>query len=299
MQKNSPTLEEIQKRFVQKKQDFYKKLESFEISNERLNEAMEYSSQGGKNIRAMLTYAINQDLNGDINIADDIAIAMEIFHSFTLIHDDLPALDNDDLRRGKPTCHIKYGESTAIMAGNGLHTLAMYLIANCKLTPSLKEIAMVIFAKYDFNVMVGQMIDLNHLKKKHSTKDIEEMYYGKTSSLFIACLKIGALSSFEKNNDKKIIDNILSKIEKLGKNIGMLFQIQDDILDIEGSTLQIGKTPGKDKKQLKNTLACENMQLAKSNLETLFESSNKIIKSLDIENGLVDKLLKSLKNRKK
>lgn len=212
-----------------------------------LHEAMTYSVlNGGKRIRAAFVYSVGELFQGDELVLDGLAAAIEMIHAFSLIHDDLPALDNDDLRRGKPTCHKVYGEAVAILAGDALHTLAFNILANLafeynQLTAEngLKMIATLTQAIGSAGMVGGEVLDLQALQTPTTIRDLETIYRMKTGDLISASVVLGALASI---NDM----NILNSLREFGLLIGIAFQIHDDIIGIESSTETLGKCQGND-----------------------------------------------------
>jgi len=211
-----------------------------------LHQAMRYSVlDGGKRTRPLLTYATGQALGLSEDLLDAPACAVEFIHVYSLIHDDLPAMDNDDLRRGKPTCHKAYDEATAILAGDALQALAFEILAN---DPSiqvdagarLKMIATLTKASGSQGMVGGQAIDLASVGAKLSLPELENMHIHKTGALIRASVNLAALS-------KPNIDPVMAKkLDHYAKCIGLSFQVKDDILDVESDTATLGKTQGKD-----------------------------------------------------
>lgn len=212
----------------------------------RLHEAMQYSALGpGKRIRPMLVYAAGQALSVPADRLTMPACAIELIHAYSLIHDDLPAMDDDDLRRGRPTCHIKYGEATAILAGDALQTLAFHLLSdehNNKIPAivRLKMIEQLAFASGSRGMCGGQSIDLDSVGQQLDIVQLENMHIHKTGALIRAAVKIGAFGAAEATQEQ------IKKLDHYAKCIGLAFQIHDDILDVEGNTATLGKTQGKD-----------------------------------------------------
>lgn len=182
-----------------------------------------------------------------------IASSIEIIHSMSLIHDDLPSMDNDDLRRNKPSCHKAFGESTAILAGDAMLTLAFYLIAEYTKEisdPQKLEIINTLTKSFHFGLVPGQILDLSSNKKYFSLDDLEKISKLKTAELIRSSVVCGAIVALNQNPNK---NKIISKLSDFGLNIGIAFQIIDDILDVTSDTKTLGKTSGKDKKQNKQT----------------------------------------------
>ncbi len=231
---------------------FYIKILNKKLNNSHLSKAMKYSSiDGGKRIRAYLVSESSKIVKLSQKNAMILSSSIESIHSYSLIHDDLPSMDNDDFRRGKPSNHKKFGEATAILAGDALHDFAFELISeNLEKTNPKQNLKLINYLTkctgYD-GLAGGQSLDLLYENKNLSKNKIIEMYNKKTGKLF----------EFSFAAPLIISDAKISKIN-FGKNygsvFGTIFQISDDILDEINSFKQIGKTPGKDKKQGKGTL---------------------------------------------
>lgn len=228
-----------------------------------LFEAMRYAVlNGGKRVRPLLVYATGEALGSAPELLNAPAAAVELIHCYSLIHDDLPAMDDDDLRRGKPTCHKVFGEATAILAGDALLTLAFKILSDPELnpTPAEQQIQMVqvLSEKSGMNGMVGgQALDLASEGNHHaiSLEELRQIHYKKTGALIEAAVTLGAigaigLGTLETSQKNK---SYITKLQEYARCIGLAFQIQDDILDIESSTETLGKTTGKDQKQNKAT----------------------------------------------
>ena len=228
-------------------------LESYlPINNpQTLHEAMRYSTlNGGKRIRAVLTY-----LSGtlfDITEAqlDAPAAAIEMVHAYSLIHDDLPAMDDDALRRGKPTCHIEYSDATAILAGDALQTRAFEILASNNALSSdarLLQISELTRASGATGMVGGQMIDIEATDQQQSLEQLQQMHAMKTGALIRAAVRLGYLASAEVTTDQK------EALDLYAESIGLAFQIRDDILDIESDTETLGKPQGSDLAANKST----------------------------------------------
>ena len=216
----------------------------------RLQEAMRYALfNGGKRVRPILVYMVNQMLGGKIEDADAPAAAIECVHSYSLVHDDLPAMDDDNLRRGKPTCHIAFDEATAILAGDALQCFGFELLSQDTEQPvrNLKMVKVLAQASGDSGMVVGQAFDLANVGKHLSLDQLEAMHAHKTGALLNAAIDLGAYSS--DCNDS----NTFAQLRRYGNAIGLAFQVKDDILDIEGDTETIGKPQGSDVEQDKPT----------------------------------------------
>ena len=217
-----------------------------------LSTAMKYSLfPGGKKIRSKILVDIGSLLSVDYKNLIIIGAAVECIHAYTLIHDDLPCMDDDKIRRGKPSTHVKFGESTAVLAGNSLQTLACEIIASSNLNIN-EKIKINLIKKLSecsghLGIAGGQYLDLSYEKKKISKKKIIEMEIKKTGKLFSFCCAVPAIIKNESNKEINFFENI-------GSNIGLLFQIADDLIDFKGDTKIAGKKTGKDKKKGKATL---------------------------------------------
>jgi len=214
--------------------------------------AMKYGLfSGGKKIRSKILLDIGILFKIDYKILIVIGAAVECIHAYSLIHDDLPCMDNDKLRRGKPSTHIEFGESTAVLAGNSLLTMAFEILTseNLKIDEKIKVnlIKKLSECSGHLGIAGGQYLDLNFEKKKISKNKIVDMEIKKTGKLFSFCCMAPAI--IKKKNQKEI-----NFFENIGSNIGLLFQIADDLIDLKGSSIIAGKKTGKDKKKGKATL---------------------------------------------
>jgi geranylgeranyl diphosphate synthase type II len=215
-----------------------------------IHQAMRYSVlAGGKRIRPILCLETARIFSGDVTAALHPACAIEFIHTYSLIHDDLPALDNDDLRRGKPTCHKKFGEAAAILAGDALLTLAFETIGATPVEAS-RRVAMlteIATAAGTVNGMVGgQVADLEAEGQDVGPETLEYIHRSKTAALIRASVTSGALCAGASPDD-------VARLRRFGENIGWAFQVTDDILDVEESSAALGKTAGKDIAQQKAT----------------------------------------------
>lgn len=223
--------------------------------SQRLVEAMTYSVfNGGKRIRPVLAYAANQAVGGDRSSADAAACAVELIHAYSLVHDDLPAMDDDDLRRGKPTCHKAFDEATAILAGDALQTLAFEVLCNPSLLPEgshsangshsaecrLKQIHCLADASGYAGMAGGQSMDLNSVGLPLAANELQQLHDHKTGALIRATVQVGALSHRFTAVDQ------LGQLDIYAKAIGLAFQVQDDILDVTSDTETLGKHQGAD-----------------------------------------------------
>ena len=244
-----------------------------------LFDAMEYSLKaGGKRLRPILVLeaakAVGKKNTNDIL---DIAIATEFIHTYSLIHDDLPAMDDDELRRGKPTCHIVFGEAMAILAGDGLQSYAFELISSNKTVSPDKLVRVINLLAHGtgiYGMVAGQAADILY-EKEGSFDDIEFIHKHKTAKFIQACCQIGAVLADASDTEEKALSDY-------GLYIGIAFQIQDDILDEIGDEVKLGKKVQKDREKSKLT----------------YPSVYGLERSKEIANEYVQKALDSLKNVK-
>ncbi len=215
-----------------------------------LHEAMRYSLfAGGKRLRPVLTLAAVEALGGDTALAMNTACALECIHTYSLIHDDLPALDNDDIRRGRPTCHRQYGEAMAILAGDGLLTLAFHIIvATTGARPEaiVRVVAEVAHGAGAEGMIGGQVVDIESEGKEISFPELEYIHTHKTGRLIRAAIRSGAILGDATPDE-------LASLTEYAEAVGLAFQILDDILDVEGSSETMGKPVGGDAKKGKAT----------------------------------------------
>ncbi len=218
----------------------------------RLHQAMRYSVLGGgKRVRPLLAFAA-----GELSQADDervtiVAAAVELIHAYSLVHDDMPCMDNDVLRRGKPTCHIEFDEATALLTGDSLQTLAFELLAERTLSDDaetqLTMIKQLASASGSRGMAGGQAFDLDNVGKTLTLPELEFMHIHKTGALIRAAVMLGAHCSHVLNAAQ------LEKLDHFAKCVGLAFQVVDDVLDAEASTATLGKTAGKDAENNKPT----------------------------------------------
>ena len=206
---------------------------------------------GGKKIRSKILIDVGSLFELNYKSLIIIGAAVECIHAYSLIHDDLPCMDNDTIRRGKPSTHIKFGESTAVLAGNSLLTMAFEILSfnGLKISKNIKVdlINRISESSGHLGIAGGQYLDLSYEHKKISKKKIIEMEIKKTGKLFSFCCSVPLII---KNKSK----NEIRKFENIGSEIGLLFQVADDLIDFKGSLLSAGKKTGKDKKKGKATL---------------------------------------------
>lgn len=217
-------------------------------SPQSLHAAMRYAALGGgKRVRALLAYASGELAGADARLVDHAAIAVELIHAYSLVHDDLPCMDDDVLRRGKPTCHVAYGEAVALLAGDALQTLAFEVLAKAPLSQAQAQIAMLAEAAGSHGMAGGQALDLAHVEDALSLNELERMHALKTGALIHAAVRLGAACG-------RALDQAQSDaLDRYAAAVGLGFQIVDDVLDVEGTAHSLGKTAGKDAAQGKAT----------------------------------------------
>ena len=265
----------------------------------RLAEAMAYSCLGGgKRIRAALVYAAAHACQAGPQQLDQIAAAVEALHAYSLIHDDLPAMDDDDLRRGKPTSHIAFDEATAILAGDALQSLAFELLATCagehiSSEQALKMVRVLGEATGAQGMVAGQMLDMAAEQQAVDLPALELLHAHKTGALITASIQLGALAAADVSQQQ------LAALHTYGQAIGLAFQVQDDILDIESDADTLGKLQGADLARGKSTYpALVGMDAAKKMAQELLE---KALQSLELfsERGVyLDYLARLIVTRK-
>ena len=218
-----------------------------------LHQAMRYAVLGGgKRVRPVLVYATGQALGLELERLNGPACAVELIHAYSLVHDDLPAMDDDDLRRGQPTCHKKYGEATAILTGDALQTLAFRVLCHdqsMKLDSDarLQMLGNLAIASGSRGMAGGQAMDLDSVGQELTLVQLENMHIHKTGALILASVRMGYLAAQNADPDQ------IAGLDHYAKRIGLAFQVKDDILDIEGDTETLGKTQGKDQANSKPT----------------------------------------------
>ncbi|EKO3571399.1 (2E,6E)-farnesyl diphosphate synthase [bacterium 19MO03SA05] len=216
-------------------------------------EAMRYGLLlGGKRARPYLVYITGQMLGCQLTDLDTPACAVECVHAYSLIHDDLPAMDDDDLRRGKPTCHIKFDEATAILTGDALQTLAFTILAEGQLsthgeTNRIKMIQALAEASGAQGMCLGQALDLAAENRRITLDELETIHHNKTGALMRCAIRLGAMAAGQKGLA------ILPQLDRYAAAVGLAFQVQDDILDIISDTETLGKPQGSDQQLHKST----------------------------------------------
>ena len=249
---------------------------------DRILEAMKYSLMaGGKRIRPILCLAAAESAGGDAQNAMPAACALEMIHTYSLIHDDLPAMDNDVLRRGKPTCHIAFDEATAILTGDALLTLAFQTLSSIEFDNTdqasiwLRVIQLISHAAGYCGLIQGQMVDIASEGSRLTLTELKSMHRLKTGVLIEASLCSGALLSGLNSNQIKMLENY-------ARNIGLAFQVADDILNIEGDPKVMGKAAGTDKLRKKATYpSLLGLQESKKFAKQLVQKALQALESFD------------------
>lgn len=250
-----------------------------DLEPKMLHEAMRYSViGGGKRVRPLIVYAVSELVGADKENADRVALAIECVHSYSLIHDDLPCMDNDMLRHGKPTTHAKYGEAMAMLAGDALQPEAFVYISETTLNPHQKLvlISLLADAASSRGMCGGQAIDLMMVGKRMSLEELRHMHALKTGTLLHAAVMSGLWCAREEAANEPLVE----ALSAYGDAIGLLFQIVDDILDVTSNAEKLGKTAGKDALENKPTYVSilgleKSRELAKEQYELALEAVQK------------------------
>lgn len=252
---------------------------------------------GGKRLRPMLMEEAYKMFGGTGRVIEPFMAAIEMIHTYSLIHDDLPALDNDDYRRGQKTCHIVYGEDMAILAGDALLNYAFETAAGAfdlegaDLSRTAKAIQILSRKPGIYGMIGGQTADVELEGRELSLDEIMFIHYNKTSALIEACLMIGAVLAGA--SDEQVKD-----MEQCGRKIGLAFQIQDDILDITGTEEEIGKPVGSDEKNHKTTyVTLKGLSQAKRDVELISKEAAAVLKDYDKAGGYLTNLVEYLIHR--
>ncbi|MBM7342850.1 (2E,6E)-farnesyl diphosphate synthase [Pantoea coffeiphila] len=243
--------------------------------------AIEYGALlGGKRLRPFLVYATGQMLHADDSALDAPAAAVECIHAYSLIHDDLPAMDDDSLRRGQPTCHIKFGEDTAILAGDALQTLAFSILADAPMPGVAAEFRIAMLSELAqasgvAGMCGGQALDLAAEGQQVDLTALEKIHRHKTGALIRSAVRLGALAAGERGR------NALPALDRYASAIGLAFQVQDDILDVIGDTAVLGKQQGADQQLGKSTYpALLGLEGARTKAWDLYQESLSALETL-------------------
>ncbi|HSI28223.1 MAG: polyprenyl synthetase family protein [Methylophilus sp.] len=252
-------------------------LPTVDTQPERLHAAMRYAVLGGgKRVRALLSYASAELVGAPASSADAAAVSVELIHAFSLVHDDMPCMDDDDLRRGKPSCHKQYGDATALLVGDALQSLAFQCIATTHAPQALKQVQILAQATGSSGMCGGQDIDLHSTGKLLSLEALETMHQYKTGALIRAAALLGAYAADHTE------DSHLDLLNQYSQNMGLAFQVVDDILDATADTQTLGKTAGKDALQEKSTyVSLLGINEAKALVTTLYEQTLQSLAGFD------------------
>jgi farnesyl diphosphate synthase len=252
------------------------RLPAADIAPQELHAAMRYAVlEGGKRVRALLAHAAGELADAHADALDAAACAVELIHAYSLVHDDLPCMDNDVLRRGKPTVHVEFGEATALLTGDALQTLAFQALTEALpgVGPETRidMLALLTRASGSRGMAGGQAIDLASVGKDLTRAELEYMHIHKTGALIRASVALGAMCG-------TTAPETLERLDRYGKLIGLLFQVVDDILDAESDTATLGKTAGKDAEHDKPTyVSLLGMSEARALSATLLEEAHEAL----------------------
>jgi len=240
---------------------------------ERLHEAMRYAVLGGgKRVRALLSYAAAELAGATPNAADAAAAAVELIHAFSLVHDDMPCMDDDDLRRGKPSCHKQYDDATALLVGDALQSQAFECLASTGAQQALKQVQVLAKATGSRGMCGGQSIDLQSTGKRLSREALETMHQYKTGALIEAAALLGAYAADQTDQQ------LTTTLAQYSQHMGLAFQVVDDILDATADTQTLGKTAGKDALQEKSTyVSLLGLEEAKALVNTLYAQTLQLL----------------------
>jgi farnesyl diphosphate synthase/geranylgeranyl diphosphate synthase type II len=270
------------------------KLDEYLLLDSKLKESIRYSVlNGGKRIRAILTYCTANTFKTNLDLVDSSACAIELIHAYSLIHDDIPAMDNSDFRHNKPTCHKKFGEAQAILAGDGLQALAFKILTDDNnLADSTKISLLKVLTNSAFEMVEGQLVDILSDLKIINIDTLKNMYSKKTGSIIKCAVILGALVS------KKCNENDLKVLNEFSINIGLAYQIQDDILDILTPDNILGKKQNTDIGNNKPTYpSILGLDKAKKICDDLYSKALLVLKQLSLDSNELYKLTMKLKLR--
>lgn len=261
-------------------------------------EAMNYSvSAGGKRLRPMLMLETYHMFGGTSKVIEPFMAAIEMIHTYSLIHDDLPAMDNDEYRRGRKTTHVVYGEAMAILAGDALLNYAFETAASAFVldegNPAIGKAFMILASKAGVYGMIGgQVVDVESEGKEIDADTLKFIHIHKTSALLESAMLIGAVLAGASEQQQRTV-------ELAARELGLAFQIRDDILDVTGNTDELGKPVGSDEKNHKNTyVALEGLEKAKEDVKRYSESAIDRLKSLPVRNEFLYELIEELIDRR-
>lgn len=265
---------------------------------DKLHQALRYCSLGGgKRLRGMLVFAVGEQFGVDRSVLDVPACVVELIHAYSLVHDDLPCMDDDDLRRGRPTCHKAFDEATALLAGDAAQSLAFELLADDDALKVSDRQKVALIATLSKAVGVsgmagGQSLDMDATNQVLGLGAMQKMHEMKTGALIRASCQLGGLCS------ERITEEQLALLERYGRAIGLAFQVQDDILDATSDTKTLGKTAGVDQKLHKSTyISSMGLQQAKKTCGQLCDEAVELAGLLGDNQGMLENLAKFVGNR--
>lgn len=265
-----------------------------QYQDSQVKEAMKYSLlAGGKRIRPVMMLQVIRSYDQNYLKYLDVACAIEMIHTYSLIHDDLPGMDNDDLRRGNPTCHKQFDEATAILAGDGLLNEAVNVILNTDLNAELKvKLLTALYQASGVNGMIlGQALDMKFENKLATRQELDLIHHHKTGDLISTALKLGAIIASPDDQDVW---------QEIGYKIGLAFQIQDDVLDVIGNTEVLGKKVGSDQENHKSTyVTLIGVEQSQKVVEQYFNDAMELLYQLRVNHGLILEVMEKLKKRVK
>ncbi|MEF1172344.1 (2E,6E)-farnesyl diphosphate synthase [Vibrio sinaloensis] len=274
-------------------------LDTLPHQQQPLIDAMRYGLLlGGKRARPFLVYITGQMLGCSLEQLDTPAAAIECIHAYSLIHDDLPAMDDDELRRGQPTCHIKFDEATAILTGDALQTLAFTILAEGQLSPEAEAqrimmVKVLAEASGAAGMCMGQALDLAAENRVVSLQELEEIHRNKTGALMKCAIRMGALAAGEKGIE------VLPLLDKYADAIGLAFQVQDDILDVISDTETLGKPQGSDQELNKSTYpALLGLEGAINKAHTLLNEALQALDAIPYNTELLEEFARYVIERK-
>ncbi|AIW13405.1 (2E,6E)-farnesyl diphosphate synthase [Vibrio tubiashii] len=274
-------------------------LQALPHQNLPLIEAMRYGLLlGGKRARPFLVYITGQMLGCKLDDLDTPASAVECIHAYSLIHDDLPAMDDDELRRGKATCHVKFDEATAILTGDALQTLAFTILAEGSMNPNaesnrIKMVKVLADASGANGMCMGQALDLAAENKQVSLQELEAIHRNKTGALMKSAIRLGALAAGEKGLE------VMPQLDMFADAIGLAFQVQDDILDIISDTETLGKPQGSDQELNKSTYpALLGLDGAINKAHTLLNEALQALEAIPYNTELLEEFARYVVERK-
>lgn len=286
----------MNKGYIETINDAIDKLYQEKAVSSQLNDSIVYSLKaGGKRVRPLLLMTTLESLGGNPNDGIAFGLAVEMIHTYSLIHDDLPAMDDDDYRRGKLTNHKVFGEATAILAGDALLTDSFHQIINANYSDAtkIKLLALLSDAAGSKGMVAGQMLDMESENKSIDMMTLETIHHHKTGDLIHASIYAAGIIL-------NLNDDILSSLDKVGRNIGLMFQIKDDILDVEGDFESIGKAVGSDAENAKSTyVSLIGLEASKQRLNEIYNDTVEIVGNITLSKAPLIELIDFIVNRNK